>query len=97
MAKDRAPGTRPRKKENLAERVVDRLESRFLAATEVATATTSAEENLVTAGIEAVVGHHDQDQPAEPKPARARKPRKTRSAKAREADRRLRPAPASNP
>lgn len=78
MAKGKGSGSGQRKKENVAERVVDELESRFLAAAEVATATTSAEENLVTAGVEAIVGHHDQDTPARP-----RKSRKTRPVKAK--------------
>ncbi len=52
------------KHENVVRRVEDILESRFLAAAEVATSTTSAEENLASAVVEAIEGHRDQNKPA---------------------------------
>ncbi|HEY8737859.1 MAG TPA: hypothetical protein VIO62_12545 [Candidatus Dormibacteraeota bacterium] len=53
----------PRHHETIIERVGDELESRFLAAAEVATGTTSAETNLANAALRAIEG------PAEPAPA----------------------------
>jgi hypothetical protein len=52
------------KRENLLQRAEDVLESHFLAAAEVATSTTSAEENLASALVEAIEGHRDQNTPA---------------------------------
>jgi hypothetical protein len=46
----------PEHHESLIERVGDELESRFLAAAEVATATTSAETNLADALVRAIEG-----------------------------------------
>lgn len=63
MTTPKASRSRPRKRGNVAERVVEEVESRFLAAVEVATSTTSAEENLASAAVEAIVGHRDQDAP----------------------------------
>jgi hypothetical protein len=51
------------KHENVVQRVEDILEARFLAAAEVATSTTSAEENLASAVVEAIEGHRDQNTP----------------------------------
>jgi len=62
-----------RKKENVVQRVEDILESRFLAAAEVATSTTSAEENLASAVVEAIEGHRDQNKPAVPRKRRSKK------------------------
>jgi hypothetical protein len=62
-----------RKKENVVQRVEDILESRFLAAAEVATSTTSAEENLASAVVEAIEGHRDQNTPAMPRKRRSKK------------------------
>jgi hypothetical protein len=61
------------KHENVVQRVEDILEARFLAAAEVATSTTSAEENLASAVVEAIEGHRDQNKPAKPKKRRSRK------------------------
>jgi hypothetical protein len=61
------------KHENVIQRVEDILEARFLAAAEVATSTTSAEENLASAVVEAIEGHRDQNKPAKPKKRRSRK------------------------
>lgn len=58
-----AAGGKP-KHENILQRAEDVLESRFLAAAELATSTTSAEENLASALVEAIEGHRDQDAPA---------------------------------
>jgi hypothetical protein len=52
----------PEHHENIIERIGDELESRFLAAAEVATGTSSAETNLATAALRAIEG------PAEPAP-----------------------------
>jgi hypothetical protein len=76
MTSPKPSESRPRKRENVAERVVDALESRFLAAAEVATSTTSAEENLASAVVEAIEGHRDQDTPAQPKKRRSKKARR---------------------
>lgn len=54
--------TKPEHHENIIERIGDDLESRFIAAAEVATGTTSAETNLATAALRAIEG------PAEPEP-----------------------------
>jgi hypothetical protein len=62
-----------RKKENVVQRVEDILESRFLAAAEVATSTTSAEENLASAVVEAIEGHRDQNKPGMPRKRRSKK------------------------
>jgi hypothetical protein len=78
MTKRKDSGGGPPRRESVAERVVDTLESRFLAAAEVATATTSAEENLATAGVEAIVGHHDQDAPSRRRKARPVKAKRRR-------------------
>ncbi len=67
-----------RKHENVVQRVEDILESRFLAAAEVATSTTSAEENLASAVVEAIEGHRDQNKPAKPRKARAVKAKRRR-------------------
>jgi hypothetical protein len=64
----------PEHHESLIERVGDELESRFLAAAEVATATTSAETNLADALVRAIEGpprtepavEADDDGPAQP-------------------------------
>lgn len=64
---------RKRKRENVVQRVEDILESRFLAAAEVATSTTSAEENLASAVVEAIEGHRDQNKPAKPRKGRPKK------------------------
>ncbi len=61
------------KHENVVQRVEDILESRFLAAAEVATSTTSAEENLASAVVEAIEGHRDQAKPAKPRKGRSKK------------------------
>jgi hypothetical protein len=55
--------TKPEHRENIIERIEDELESRFIAAAEVATGTTSAETNLATAALRAIEG------PAEPEPS----------------------------
>ncbi len=67
-----------RKDENVVQRVGDILESRFLAAAEVATSTTSAEENLASAVVEAIEGHRDQNKPAKPRKARPVKAKRRR-------------------
>ncbi len=46
----------PEHHESIIERIGDELESRFLAAAEVATATTSAETNLADAVVRAIEG-----------------------------------------
>jgi hypothetical protein len=61
------------KHENVVGRVEDFLESRFLAAAEVATSTTSAEENLASAVVEAIEGHRDQNKAAKPRKRRTKK------------------------
>ncbi|TMD07283.1 MAG: hypothetical protein E6J01_06350 [Chloroflexi bacterium] len=61
------------KHESVVRRVEDILESRFLAAAEVATSTTSAEENLASAVVEAIEGHRDQNKPAKPRKRRPKK------------------------
>lgn len=61
------------KHEHVVQRVEDILESRFLAAAEVATSTTSAEENLASAVVEAIEGHRDQNEPAKPRKRRSKK------------------------
>jgi len=61
------------KHENVVQRVEDILESRFLAAAEVATSTTSAEENLASAVVEAIEGHRDQNKPAKAKKRRPKR------------------------
>ncbi len=67
-----------RKRENVVQRVEEILESRFLAAAEVATSTTSAEENLASAVVEAIEGHRDQNKPAKPRKARPVKAKRRR-------------------
>lgn len=52
----KADPTQPEHHESLIERVGDELESRFLAAAEVATATTSAETNMADAVLRAIEG-----------------------------------------
>jgi hypothetical protein len=52
----KAEPAQPEHHESLIERVGDELESRFLAAAEVATATTSAETNLADALVRAIEG-----------------------------------------
>ncbi len=71
-------GMTKRKDENVVQRVGDILESRFLAAAEVATSTTSAEENLASAVVEAIEGHRDQNKPAKPRKARPVKAKRRR-------------------
>lgn len=66
-------GMTKRKHEGIVQRVEDTLESRFLAAAEVATSTTSAEENLASAVVEAIGGHRDQNKPAKPRKRRSKK------------------------
>jgi hypothetical protein len=61
------------KHENVVQRVEDILEARFLAAAEVATGTTSAEENLASAVVEAIEGHRDQKSPAKARKRRSKK------------------------
>ena len=67
-----------RKRESVVQRVEDILESRFLAAAEVATSTSSAEENLASAVVEAIEGHRDQNKPAKPRKARPLKAKRRR-------------------
>ncbi|MEO6795466.1 MAG: hypothetical protein ABI401_13825 [Candidatus Dormibacter sp.] len=55
--------TKPEHHETIIERIGDDLESRFIAAAEVATGTTSAETNLATAALRAIEG------PAKPEPS----------------------------
>lgn len=55
--------TKPEHHETIIERIEDELESRFIAAAEVATGTTSAETNLATAALRAIEG------PPKPKPS----------------------------
>ncbi|MDQ6711286.1 MAG: hypothetical protein M3Z11_12130 [Candidatus Dormibacteraeota bacterium] len=57
---------KPEHHETLIERVGDEIESRFLAAAEVATGTTSAETNLATAALRAIEGPAKPEPPAEP-------------------------------
>jgi hypothetical protein len=57
---------KPEHHETLIERVGDELESRFLAAAEVATGTTSAETNLATAALRAIEGPAKAEPSAEP-------------------------------
>lgn len=70
--KRKAEGDQPRRK-RVVDRVAARLESRFLDAAEVATSTTSADENMADAVVEALIGHHDQDEPARGKRAKTAK------------------------
>jgi len=73
MATCQNDGVRKGKRENVVQRVEDILESRFLAAAEVTTSTTSAEENLAAAVVEAIEGHRDQNKPAKTKRRRSKK------------------------
>ncbi|HEY0491861.1 MAG TPA: hypothetical protein VGD57_00145 [Candidatus Dormibacteraeota bacterium] len=56
VGEEKADPAQPEHHESLIERVGDELEARFLAAAEVATATTSAETNLADAVIRAIEG-----------------------------------------
>ncbi|GAC1483758.1 MAG: hypothetical protein PVSMB9_09550 [Candidatus Dormibacteria bacterium] len=53
----------PQQHESFIERVGDELESRFIAAAEVATGTTSAETNLATAALRAIEGPEETPTP----------------------------------
>lgn len=53
---EKSEDKRPEHHESIIERVGDEFESRFLAAAEVATATTSAETNLADALLRAIEG-----------------------------------------
>ncbi len=64
-----AEETKPEHHESIIERVGDELESRFIAAAEVATGTTSAETNLATAALRAIEGPAKPEPAAEPTPS----------------------------
>jgi len=53
---EKLDSAQPEHHESLIERIGDELESRFLAAAEVATATTSAETNMADAVLRAIEG-----------------------------------------
>jgi hypothetical protein len=72
-----AAGAEKPKRENILQRAEDVLESRFLAAAELATTTTSAEENLASALVEAIEGHRDQDLPASAGKPKSKKPKRS--------------------
>lgn len=61
-----AGGEKPAHHENIIEEVAEELESRFLAAAEVATSTTSPEVNLVDAVVRGLEGQPHDDKPGAP-------------------------------
>lgn len=77
MPKRKDPAAGKSKHENILQRAEDVLESRFLAAAELATSTTSAEENLASALVEAIEGHRDQNTPATAGQAKSKKSKRS--------------------
>ena len=73
VAPKKAAPKKPPHRENLIERVAERLEARFFEGAELATETSSAETNVALAALAAIEGPRDAKQPARSKANNAKR------------------------